>query len=104
MSSLTFTQKRVGGLRVCLDPKNLNRAVKRTHHKTSTLEEITHQFSAAKVFSKLDAKNGYLSVRLDEPSSILPCFRHHLVVIAFADFHLGWLSRKVCFNSVWTPS
>jgi transposase InsO family protein len=75
VSSLTFTQKRGGGLRVCLDPKDLNRAVKRAHHKTPTLEEITHQFSGAKVFSKLDAKNGCWSVKLNEPSSKLTTFQ-----------------------------
>lgn len=32
-------------LRVCLDPIDLNRACKRTHHKTPTLEEITHKLS-----------------------------------------------------------
>ena len=74
VSSITFTEKPGGGVRVCLDPKDLNRAIKRSHHKTPTLEEITHHFSGSKVFSKMDAKNGYWSVKLDEPSSKLCCF------------------------------
>ena len=75
VSSLTFTKKGDGTLRLCLDPKDLNRALKRPHHKTPTLEEITHHFSGAKFFSKLDAKNGYWSIRLDEPSSKLTTFK-----------------------------
>ena len=56
VSSFTFTEKKDGSIRVCLDPRDLNKALKRPHHKTPTLEEITHHFSNATVFSKLDAK------------------------------------------------
>ena len=48
--------------------------MKRTYHKTPTLEEITHQFHGATVFSKLDARHGYWSVELDEESSLLTTF------------------------------
>ena len=74
VSSLTFTEKQDGSLRVCLDPKDLNKALKRPHHKTPTLDEVTHHFSGAKFFSKLDAKNGYWSIHLDEESSRLTTF------------------------------
>jgi hypothetical protein len=74
VSSITLVEKANGSLRVCLDPKDLNRALKRPIHKTPTLEEITHQFSKAKFFSKLDAKNGYWSIHLDEESSLMTTF------------------------------
>ncbi len=74
VSSLAFSRKANGNLRVCLDPKDLNRATKRTYHKTPTLEEITHQFNGATVFSKLDARHGYWSIVLDEQSSLLTTF------------------------------
>ena len=65
VSSLAYSHKKGGDLRVCLDPRHLNKALKRPHHKTPTVEELTHKFSGAKVFSKLDAKSGYWSVQLD---------------------------------------
>ena len=74
VSSITFVEKANGSIRVCLDPKDLNKALTRPIHKTPTLEEVTHQFNNAKVFSKLDAKNGYWSIRLDEASSKLTTF------------------------------
>ena len=55
-SSLTFSRKGDGGLRMCLDPKDLNRAIKRCHLKIPTVEEITHQFAGSKFFSKLAPK------------------------------------------------
>ena len=41
VSSVAYSQKSNGRWRICLDCKDLNRAVKRTHHHTPTLEEIT---------------------------------------------------------------
>ncbi|XP_041379666.1 uncharacterized protein K02A2.6-like [Gigantopelta aegis] len=74
VSSIAFSRKSNGKLRVCLDPKDLNKAINRTFHKTPTLEEITHKFSEARVFSKLDAKHGYWSIVLDSESSYLTTF------------------------------
>ena len=74
VNSMVCIMKGDGTLRVCIDPKDLNKAIKRCHHKTPTLEELTHKLTGATVFSKLDAKNGYWSVELDESSSLLTTF------------------------------
>ena len=74
VNSLAFARKASGELRICLDPRNLNRSIKRTFHKIPTLEEITHEFTGSTVFSKLDAKHGYWSVELDNESSHLCTF------------------------------
>ena len=74
VSSIAFSRKSNGKLRICIDPKDLNRAMKRTYHKTPTLEEITHNFAGATVFSKVDARHGYWSIALDEESSHLTTF------------------------------
>ena len=60
---------------MCLDPRHRNKALKRPHHKTPTVEELTHNFSGAKVFSKLDAKSGYWSVQFDTESQLLTTFQ-----------------------------
>jgi len=74
LNSLAFSRKESGKLRVCLDPRDLNVAVKRTFHRTPTIEEITHRLSGARVFSKLDARHGYWSIQLDDESSKLTSF------------------------------
>ncbi len=71
VSSLVYTKKPNGDLRICLDPRDLNKGMKRTYHKTPTVEELTHKLSGAQVFSKLDARHGYWSIVLDEESSKL---------------------------------
>ena len=74
LNALAFSRKDNGKLRVCLDPRDLNAAIRRTFHRAPTVEEITHKLSGAKVFSKLDAKHGFWSIELDAQSSSLTAF------------------------------
>ena len=74
VSSLVYSRRSSGKIRICLDPKDLNTAIKRPHYPTPTLDETTHKLSGATIFSKLDARAGYWSVHLDHASSILTTF------------------------------
>ena len=74
VSSMVLARKGNGHLRICLDPKDLNRAVQRCHYRTITTDEITHRLTGSRYFSKLDAKNGYWSIKLDEDSSLMTTF------------------------------
>ena len=77
VSSLTYPCKPNGSLCICLDPRDLNKAIIREHCKAPTLEEISHKLSGATVFSKLDAKDGFWSIHLDTPSLYLTTFNTH---------------------------
>ena len=61
-------------LRICIDPKDLNRAIKRSHYPMPTIEEVATKLSKAKVFTVLDAKSGFWQIKLDEESSMLTTF------------------------------
>ena len=61
-------------LRLCIDPKDLNKALKRSHYPMPTIEEILPELSKAKVFSVADARHGFWQVKLDEASSYLTTF------------------------------
>ena len=63
VNSLIIREKPNGKFRLCLDQKDLNEEIKRDHYPTHTLEEITHKLAGAKLFSKLDARNGYWNVK-----------------------------------------
>ena len=72
VNSITTPEKqRTGALRVCLDPRDLNQAVKREHYPLPILEELTLMLSDAKYFSVLDATSGYWQIKLNEESSLL---------------------------------
>ena len=77
VSSITYPRKPHSTIHICLDPKDLNRAIIREHYKAPTLEEISHKLLGATIFSKLDAKDGFWSIHLDTPSSYLTTFNTH---------------------------
>ena len=74
VSSITYVQKANGKLHLCLDPRDLNKAIQHDHHKTPTVEEFVHEFAHSRFFTKLDAHHGYWSIVLDQDSSLLTTF------------------------------
>ena len=74
ISSLVIVPKRNGGLRICLDPQDLNRAILREHYPLPTIEDVATRLHGAKVFTVLDVYKGFWHVELDEPSSLLTSF------------------------------
>ena len=69
VNAIVITSKQNGEIRVCLDPRHLNKAIKRQHYKLPTREEILAQFSGAQYFSKFDASSWFWQLQLDEQSS-----------------------------------
>ncbi|XP_063635188.1 uncharacterized protein K02A2.6-like [Cydia splendana] len=64
VNSMTVVKKPNGDLRLCLDPRDLNKAIRREYFKLPTFEEITAELLGAKYFSTLDAKQGFWQVKL----------------------------------------
>ena len=74
VNSIVINEKQSGKLRVCTDPRDLNKAVKREHYQLPTQEEITACLAGAKYFSHLDVKSGFWQIPEDEESSLLTTF------------------------------
>ncbi|XP_048747335.2 uncharacterized protein K02A2.6-like [Ostrea edulis] len=73
VNSLVIVEK-PNRVRICLDPRDLNKAIKREHYPMKTVDDITHQLAGAKVFSTLDASSGFWGIVLDQESSKLTTF------------------------------
>ena len=78
VSSLTYPKKANGKLRICLDPKDLNKAIIHENHKAPTLEEIAHVLTGATKFSKVDSNKAFIGMHLMEEASLLMTFNTHL--------------------------
>ncbi len=74
VNSLMCVTKSTGALRLCLDPKYLNQAIKRPYYFTPTLVDILPKLNGAKCFSILDACSGYWNIKLDQDSSLCTTF------------------------------
>ena len=74
VNSCVCVTKPNGKIRLCLDPKDLNRAIKRPYRYMPTLDDVLPKLSGAKFFTILDARSGYWNVKLDRASSLLTTF------------------------------
>ena len=70
-SAMVVVEKPNKSLRICLDPRDLNKAIKREKYIIPNSEEITAKLAGAKYFSKFDATSGFWQVKLDAESSKL---------------------------------
>ena len=52
---------------VCVDPRNLNKSIKREHFKLRTRDEVTAHITNAKIFTKLNAGFGKRSLKKKVP-------------------------------------
>lgn len=75
VSSLLAFKKSNGKLRICIVPKPLNNALRRSHYPLPIIEDILPDLAKAGIFTVCDVKNGFWRVELDEPSRYLTTFK-----------------------------
>ena len=90
---MTYPKKANGKLRICLNPKDLNKAIIRENHKAPTLEEITHILTGATKFSKVDCNKAFFGMHLTKEASLLMTFNTHLGQYRFLQVPFG---LKMC--------
>jgi len=81
-----FIPKKDGRLRLCLDPKDLSKAILREHYPLPTIEEVATRLYGAKFFTILDARHGFWHIPLDKASSMLTTFNS-----LFGRYRWKWL-------------
>ena len=74
VNSVVVTTKKSGALRICVDPRPLNKTLKRETYPMPILDEILPELSKAKVFSTVDLRSGFWHCVLDDESSLLTTF------------------------------
>ena len=75
VSQLVVANKPNGKIRVCIDPKYLNKALQREPYTMPIPDDVLHELSSSRVFTKVVLQNGYWHVQLDEESSLLTTFQ-----------------------------
>ena len=58
MNSLVVIEKPNKSVRLCLDPRELNKSILREHFPLKTMEEIKAKIKNVKVYNVLDASKG----------------------------------------------
>ena len=89
VSSMVVAEKKKDSqkIRLCIDPKPLNWALKRSIYPLPTLEDVLPKLAKAKVFSVCDLRNGFWHCKLDEESSLLTTFNTPHIVFGGHGYH-----------------
>nr|XP_039272253.1 uncharacterized protein LOC120346553 [Styela clava] len=98
-SSMITVLKPNKEIRICLDCKELNDAIKREYYTMLTFEEIASRLNGARYFTKLDAKHGYHQIRLDGESSFLTIFSTPFQRYRFLRIPFG-LNKVICIFAI----
>ena len=78
VSPLVFApEKNTDEIRICVDLRQPNTAIKKTRHPKPTTDELINVLNGEIIFSKLDLRQGYHQLILDEESRNLTTFSTH---------------------------
>ena len=102
VNSMVTVVKPNGKLYICIDPRNLNRKVKRQHYPTRTVDKILSRMPNTKLFSVLDANSGYWQIHLDYESAKLCTFNTPYGRYMFKRQPFGLSSSQDIFQRVMT--
>ena len=88
VNSLVVVKKPGGFLRICLDPRDLNKAIQREHYQLPAFDEIASRLTGATIFTKLDANKGYWKIPLDQQQTL------RMAGIASYDYPMVYILRQ----------
>ena len=85
-------------IRVCVDMRAPNTAIRRERHNMPTLDELSTLLAGASYFSKLDLNQGYNQIELDEESRYITTFATHMGLYRFKRLNFGVNSAAEMFQ------
>ena len=86
-------------VRICVDMREPNRAIKRTRYLIPTVDDIIVDLNGAKVFSKLDLVKGYNQLVLSDSSRNITCFTTHAGLFRYKRLCFGINSAAEIFQN-----
>ena len=78
VSPIVVVPKMDGGVRICVDKRAANEAIKRVSHPIPTVDDVSFELNGAKYFTKLDLSHAYHQLELDENSRPITTFSTHV--------------------------
>jgi hypothetical protein len=103
VSNLVIIESTDGSLRLCLDPSDLNMAIKREIYMIPRADELINRLSGKTVFSVLDWKQGFYHLKLTDESADLCTFntpfgRYRFLRLPFGVCNAPEIFQKTCEN------
>lgn len=74
VSQIVVAIKKSGALRICIDPKPLNEALKRVRYQIPVIDDVLPDLSETRVFFKMDLASAFWHLELAKESGKLTTF------------------------------
>ena len=74
VNNLVLVRKPNGKLRVCLDPRTINKVLRFNVHNSRTFQDISSSIRGVKKISKIDANSGFWTLPMSQESQLLTTF------------------------------
>ena len=89
VSPVVIVPKRDGNIRLCVDMRIANTAIKRTRHPIPTVEAVSMELNGARIFSKLDLAQAYHQLELCPASRSITTFSTHCGLYRYKRLNYG---------------
>jgi hypothetical protein len=99
-SNIVVARKKCGGVRVCVNLSDVNKALVPQRYPLPTMEELTERIAGSTVFSKLDIAWGYLQLELAEECRYVTAFVSHEGVFQWRSLPFGLATGPSAFQQV----
>ena len=98
VSLIVVVPKKDGRIRVCVDMRTANTAIKRVRHPMRTVKDISMELNDAKFFSKLDMSQAYHQLELSPESRSVRTFTTHVGLYRYKRLNYGTNSAAEIFQ------
>lgn len=100
VSPLVAVLKDNGEIRLCVDMRRANLAIKRESHLMPTFEDFLPRLKEARVFSRLDIKDAFHQLELDESCRQITTFISHKGMFRYKRLMFGLSNASEVFQKI----
>ncbi|XP_055644639.1 uncharacterized protein K02A2.6-like [Toxorhynchites rutilus septentrionalis] len=100
VSPLVTVIKDNSDIRLCVDMRRANVAILRERHLMPTIDDFLPRFAGAKYFSRLDIKEAFHQVKLDEDSRYITTFITHMGLLRYKRLMYGIVIAPEIFQRI----
>lgn len=98
VSPIVTPPKKDGSIRLCVDMREPNKAIRRERHTIPTVDELINDLNGAVRFSKIDLRAGYHQLELSPESRYITTFSTHKGLYRYKRLSFGISSASEIFQ------
>ena len=102
VSPVVIVPKKNDAIRLCIDMRVVNKAIKTTRHPIPTAKDISIELNGATVFTKLDLNQAYHQLELSPESRHITTFSTHIGLYRFKRLNYGTSASAEIFQNALT--